>query len=62
MVEYSLSRYTDEKKKDLEQRIKNIKDVKTKKECIKKFRKIYEKDVLSKFLVEVDKYCIDWCE
>ena len=32
------------------------------KEFIKNFRKQCEEDVVTKFLKEVDRYCIGWCE
>lgn len=59
MIEYSLSKYDDDKVIDLKKESEVIKTNEEKKEFIKKFRNEYENDVVTKFLREVEKYCKD---
>ena len=63
MVEYSLNRYEETKDSiKLKEKFQMITDVTDKKWCIQNFRDAYEDDVVSKLLIEVDKYCESWCE
>lgn len=62
MVEYSLSRYDEEVVLELKKECEKVKTQEEIKEFIKNFRKQCEEDVVTKFLKEVDRYCIGWCE
>ena len=63
MVEYSLNQYEEtEDSIKLKEKFQMLTDVTDKKCCIQNFRDAYEEDVVSKLLIEVDKYCERWCE
>lgn len=63
MVEYSLNQYEEtEDSIKLKEKFQMLTDVTDKKCCIQNFRDTYEDDVVSKLLIEVDKYCESWCE
>ena len=62
MIEYSLNRYDEKEILDLKKEIKKAKTQQEKKDSIKKFREEYKDNVVTKFLEEVDWYCLGWCE
>lgn len=63
MLGYSLSEYEEtEDIIELKEKIQMATDVTDKKSCIQNFRDAYENDVVSTFLIEVDRYCESWCE
>lgn len=61
IIEYSLNRYDDENAFKMKNENREAKTKEAKKACIEKFRADYQNDVTTKFLDEVDWYCIDWC-
>ena len=62
MIEYSLSGYDEEVVLELKKECEKVQTQEERKEFIKNFRKRCEEDVVTKFLKEVDRYCIGWCE
>ena len=62
MIEYSLSGYGEKEMLDLKKEIKKAKTQEEKKDSIKKFREECKDNVVTKFLEEVDWYCLGWCD
>lgn len=62
MIEYSLSGYGEKEMLDLKKEIENAKTQGEKRDSIKKFREECKDNVVTKFLEEVDWYCLGWCE
>ena len=62
MIEYSLNGYDEKETLDLKKEIKKAKTQQEKRDSIKKFREEYKDNMVTKFLEEVDWYCLGWCE